>query len=58
MAEQAIRVGWWAALLFATALPGAQAQLTPADAGTQGTASPSPGRIGMTASRPRWPPCT
>ena len=48
----------FAALLFATALPGAQAQLTPADAGTQGTASPSPGRIGMTASRPRWPPCT
>jgi hypothetical protein len=43
MAEQAIRVGWWAALLFATALPGAQAQLTPADAGTQGTASSSPG---------------
>ena len=29
MAEQAIRVGWWAALLFATALPGAQAQLPP-----------------------------
>ena len=43
MAEQAIRVGWWAALLLATALPGAQAQLTPADAGTQGTASSSPG---------------
>ncbi|HEY2019425.1 MAG TPA: DUF2066 domain-containing protein, partial [Bryobacteraceae bacterium] len=41
MAEQAIRAGWWAALLFATALPGAQAQLTPADAGAQGTASPS-----------------
>jgi hypothetical protein len=41
MAEQAIRAGWWAALLFATALRGAQAQLTPADAGTQGTASPS-----------------
>jgi uncharacterized protein len=35
---------WWAALLqlvFATALPGAQAQPTAADAPTQGTASPS-----------------
>jgi hypothetical protein len=41
MAEQAIRARWWAVLLFATALPGAQAQLIPADAGTQGTASPS-----------------
>ena len=39
-----LRAGWWAALLqliFATALPGAQAQLTTADAGTQDAASPS-----------------
>jgi hypothetical protein len=40
----AIRAWQWAVLLqllFATALPGAQARLTAADAGTQGTASPS-----------------
>ena len=39
-----IRSGWWAALLqlvFAIVLPGAQAQSTSADAGTQGTLSPS-----------------
>jgi hypothetical protein len=44
MAGHALRAWWWAALLklvFATALPGAQAQLTVADAGTQGTASSS-----------------
>jgi hypothetical protein len=44
MAGYAIRAWQWAVLLqllFTTALPGAQAQLTAADAGTQGSASPS-----------------
>jgi hypothetical protein len=44
MAGHAIRAWQWTVLLqllFATALPAAQAQLTAADAGTQGTASPS-----------------
>jgi hypothetical protein len=44
MAGHAIRAWQWVVLLqllFAPALPGARAQLTAADAGTQGTASPS-----------------
>jgi hypothetical protein len=56
MVGHAIRVGWWAALLqlvFATALPGALAQPTAADAGTQGTASANRSYLGSRLSSPK-----